>query len=247
MTDEQTDIHGHQHERPPFLGQLQGLWERVPRDIRLNLEHNFLPEDPLDRPLPGERVQLVIRMALYRDLIGHIYFHHFRLVLFITLVLCALMALVVLFSGLSPLIILIPLALLILVGALAFKERIEYIQRQLIKTNARLIISIPQHGAFPLVDNIEIKGVPTVLDTNWSRNPLWRIFQAATGARDLYISLTAYQFVEGAARVRDALIMPDIMPNEVFELKKLVFTTAPPPTRFVEPQEVVVVRRDGQE
>jgi hypothetical protein len=76
---------------------------------------------------------------------------------------------------------------------------------------------------------------------------VWRIFQAFTGARDVYLSLAGYQFVEGTARVRDALVMPDIMPEDVHQLKKLVFTIGVPPTRFLEPQEVIITDdRSGQ-
>ena len=112
------------------------------------------------------------------------------------------------------------------------------------KTNARLIISIPQHDSFPLVDNIELKGLPTVLDTNWSKSAVWRIFQFFTGARDLYISLSAYKFVEGTARVGDALVIPDVMPRDVFELKRLVFkvsSSKPQKVQFDKPQKVIVM------
>jgi hypothetical protein len=99
------------------------------------------------------------------------------------------------------------------------------------------------------VDNIELKGLPTVLDTNWSPNPIWRVFQFLTGARDLYISLAAYRFIEGTARVGDSLIIPDVMPIDVFELKRLVFSVPkPPPTQKVEfpsPQEVVIKESDS--
>ena len=118
----------------------------------------------------------------------------------------------------------LPLGILLAISLLGLFERFEYLQYRLLKTNARLIISIPQHGAWPLIDNIELKGAPSILDTNWSTSPVWRVFQFFTGARDLYISMSGLQFVEGRAKVRDALVIPDIMPEDVFELKKLVFT-----------------------
>ncbi|MBK6708902.1 MAG: hypothetical protein IPG51_00960 [Chloroflexi bacterium] len=86
----------------------------------------------------------------------------------------------------------------------------------------------PDHFAaaakgLPLIDNIEIKGMPTVIDTNWSRNPGWRVFQFFTGARDMYISMVAYKFNEDTARVGDALIIPDVTLRDVLEFKKVVF------------------------
>jgi hypothetical protein len=139
---------------------------------------------------------------------------------------------------------LIPFGALIVVIALAVQERIEYNQWRLLKTNARFIVSIPQPGSRLLVDNIELKGMPNVIDTNWSRNPVWRVFQFFTGARDLYISLAAYKFIEGTARVGDALIIPDVMPRDVFELRKLVFSVPKPPKPqkviFASPQKVII-------
>jgi len=135
----------------------------------------------------------------------------------------------------------LPAVLLVVIMIAAVRARIEYRQWRLLKTNARLILSIPQPGSLFLVDNIELKALPNVIDTNWSRNPLWRLFQLVTGARDLYLSLVPYRFVENTARVGDALIFPDVMPEQVFELKRLVFTT-PRPQRvvFPTPQEVVL-------
>jgi hypothetical protein len=65
--------------------------------------------------------------------------------------------------------------------------------------------------------------LPAVVDTNWSPNIFWRAFQFFTGARDLAISLQGYRFIEGTARVADSLTMPDVMPDDVFELKRLIF------------------------
>jgi hypothetical protein len=240
-----SSCHGHGQSR--FLGPFTGLWEKIPDDIRLNIERNFLPEDPLERPIPGEKVLLEICMAWYRDLVSHLFFAYFFFILIVTLALSGILIVSATLSNFTPWVAVVPPIFMVAWAGLAVKERIEYMQRKLIKTNARLIISVPQPHAFPLADNLEIKGVPNVIDTNWSRNPLWRIFQAFTGARDVYLSLAGYQFVEGTARVRDALVMPDIMPEDVHQLKKLVFTIGVPPTRFLEPQEVIITDdRSGQ-
>jgi hypothetical protein len=212
-----------QLETDAFWGQLSNLWYRLPYDIRRNIENNFLPENPMERPIPGEEVQLEIRPAWYRDILGHFFFHstwQLAVLMLLLVLIVGILAFVFQFSFWS---MLLPVALFILMGVYAIQERLEFMQYRLVKTNARFVISLPQHGAWPFVDNIELKGLPTVLDTNWSRNPIWRIFQVITGARDLYISMSGYQFAEGAAKVKDALCIPDVMAADAFELKRLVF------------------------
>lgn len=208
--------------------QILRLWKKLPEGFRWNLEDTFQPEDIAERLLPGEEPQLEIRPAWYRDILGHLILHYLWLVLAITLLIA-----IIIFGfaylrqgvtlGFSFLYSSIPFIVLIAFLIVGIKEKIEYNQWRILKTNARLIISIPQENAFPLVDNIELQGLPKVVDTNWSPKPIWRLFQFFTGARDLYLSLSAYKFIEGTARVGDALIIPDVMPKDVFELKQLVF------------------------
>jgi len=215
--------HHQELETDAFWGQLSDLWHRLPHDIRRNLENNFLPENPMERPIPGEEVQLEIRLAWYRDILGHFFFHGTWQLAVITLLLMALIGILAFIFQFPLWSMVVPIILFILLGVYAVTERLEFMQYRLVKTNARLVISLPQSGSWPFVDNIEIKGLPTVLDTNWSRNPIWRIFQVITGARDLYISMSGYQFVEGSARVKDALRIPDVMAEDAFQLKRLVF------------------------
>ncbi|WP_420627728.1 hypothetical protein [Candidatus Leptofilum sp.] len=236
-----------------FTGLLGSYWRRLPRNFRWNIEDTFQPEDLEERLLPNEEPQLEIRLAWYRDLVGGIVFHYFNYVLGITLLLVAGIMLYALLTGTFSLYwAFLPFVLLLVLIVYAIMERIEYRQWRLLKTNARLIISIPQPGSLFLVDNIELKGLPQVVDTNWSRNPVWRIFQFFTGARDLYLSLAAYRFVEGTARVGDALIIPDVMPDQVFALKRIIFTipgggpqkvtfAGPQEVKFPEPQKVIPV------
>jgi hypothetical protein len=62
----------------------------------------------------------------------------------------------------------------------------------------------------------------------------------------LYISLAAYRFIEGTARVGDSLIIPDVMPIDVFELKRLVFSIpGPQRVEFPSPQEVIIKESDS--
>jgi hypothetical protein len=226
-----------------FTGLLNSYWQRLPRHFRWNIEDTFQPEALEERLLPNEEPQLEIRLAWYRDIIGGIVFNYFNYLLGITLLLAAGLLVYSVFDPVfSPYFAVIPFVLLAILTGYGIMERIEYRQWRLLKTNARLIISIPQPGSLFLVDNIELKGLPQVVDTNWSRNPVWRVFQFVTGSRDLYLSLAAYRFVEGTARVGDALIIPDVMPDEVFALKRLIFTIpggGPQKVVFPSPQEVV--------
>jgi hypothetical protein len=203
-----------------FLNWANRQWKRLPENFRWNLEDTFQPEDISERLLPGEEPLLEIRMAWYRDIMGNLVFQRSGGLLLVTILTIGLLLLVTDFNWLISL---LPVLLLALIIGEAVRERVEYVQWRLLKTSARLIISIPQPDGWPLVDNIELKGNPTVVDTNWSENPVWRTFQFFTGARDVYLSLSAYKFVAGKAEVGDALIIPDVMPKDVFELKRLVF------------------------
>jgi hypothetical protein len=225
------------------MGLVGAYWRRLPEHLRWNIEDTFQPENLEERLLPNEEPQLEIRLAWYRDIVGRLIFDHFRKILGATLVIVVILLIVmVATAAFNWYFALTPFVLLLALAGYAVKERIEYNQWRLLKTNARLIISIPQPGSLFLVDNIELKGLPQVVDTNWSKSPLWRLFQFFTGARDLYLSLAAYRFVEGTARVGDALIIPDVMPDQVFALRRLIFSIpggGPQKVTFAGPQEVI--------
>lgn len=193
----------------------QTFWQRIPLKYRQNVEPEVLSEQLLD----GEQEQLRVHLAWYRDLLANIVFGH----IFWWGITAVILTIAILIFTHSILYALVPIGLLLMLMVEAGREYLEYHQWRLIKTNKRLIISLPEHGSWPLVDNIEMGDLPKVIDTNWSANPVWRMFQFFTGARDVYISLTAFKFQEGTARVLDAIVIPDIMPNDVFKLKQLVF------------------------
>lgn len=236
---------------PPnsLMGRVQSLWRRFPEGFRLPLEESFQPQSIEERLLPGEEPQLQIGLAWYRDIAGIIVFRFSGVLLFLAVV--AAVAIFV-YTYTIPLIswlwALTPFGIYLLLLLIAIQQRIHYRQYRLLKTNARLIISIPQPGSSFLVDNIELKGLPTVLDTNWSPNPWWRLFQFFTGARDLYISLSAWAFTENKAEVRGALIIPDVEEEDVFELKRLVFPvpSKPSPQKvvFSSPQKVIITEEE---
>jgi len=188
-----------------------------------HIQDSFRPEELVERLLPGEEPLLEVHLAWYRDFLGQIVIDHFGWFLLLAAIVTFITAVVTSSQNYHWGIAFIPIFFFLSIFFLAFHQRIIYSQYRLLKTNARFIISIPQPGGFPLVDNVELKGLPQVVDPNWSRNPLWRVFQFFTGARDVYISLVAIQFVDGSAKVGGALIIPDLMPDDVFELKRLVF------------------------
>ena len=232
-----------------LLRLLLPIWRKLPQRLRWNLEDTFKPEDVSERLLPGEVVQREVHMAWYRDIIGTIVFEYFYWVLAVTLLSAIGILVFGLVNGLSLWLVGIPFLVMAVLIVWGIRDRIEHSQWRILKTNVRFIISIPVHNSWPLVDNVELKGSPAVLDGNWSKNPFWRVFQFFTGARDLSISLVGYAFDQGTAQVKNAITMPDIMPEDLFELKRLVFAPPspassgpPPPQRvvFAEPQKVII-------
>ncbi len=197
---------------------IQSLWQRLPYKYRQNFEPEVLERGI--NLLSGEEKQLEIHLAWYREIVSKILLGYFKWMLLLTLLLTIgtyILTQNTFYTALPSLIFLF----LLIEG---FREYIEYHQWRLVKTNKRLIISLPQRNSWPLVDNIEMGDLPKIIDTNWSNNWFWKIMQFFTGARDVHLSLTAFQFDVNSARVKDALIIPDVMPNDVQMLKELVFT-----------------------
>ncbi len=205
------------------FGWARRRWKRLPTDFRWHIEDSFQPEDISERLLPGETPILQIGLAWYRAFPANIIFRYFTLLIVLTIVSTAVLLLLGYLQILSYWFALVPIVTVVSLISGSARQYIVYNQWRVLKTNKRLIISLPQPKGFPLIDNIEIKGMPTVIDTNWSRNPGWRVFQFFTGARDMYISMVAYKFNEDTARVGDALIIPDVTLRDVLEFKKVVF------------------------
>ena len=198
-------------------------WKRLPTDFRWHIEDSFQPEDMGERLLPGEEPILQIGLAWYRAFPASIIFKYFGLFVILTVIVTVILLILGLFGVLGFIFAFIPVLILVSVVAASAHQFIIYNQWRVLKTNKRLIVSLPQPRGFPLIDNIEIKGVPTVVDMNWSRNPVWRFFQFFTGSRDMYISMVAYKFNSDTARVGDPLIIPDVSLRDVLEFKKMVF------------------------
>lgn len=236
------------------------LWGLIPRLWRLlppAIQWNFLPEDlgnigeeadGSGRRFPNEKVQLEIRQAWYRDILGLIILDYLCYFVVTALIISSIVGIVGFFQSWSPWVVFIPFIIFGMFVYYAAYERVRHMQWRLLKTNARLIISLPESEESFLVDSIELKGLPSVIDTNWSKSPILRLFQVFTGARDLYISLSGYQFTEHSARVRDALVMPDVMPQDIRKLKELVFAVpggGPQVVKFAAPQEVILTERQN--
>ncbi|GAB4149852.1 MAG: hypothetical protein Fur0021_11480 [Candidatus Promineifilaceae bacterium] len=208
--------------RPPTAAPAP--WRQSAEKIWRNLRVNVFPENLSARLLPGEEVEVEIKLAWYRNFVGRLMRRFYIPLLF------AAAGSSLGFWAMAPSLAidvrwaLLPLGLYlagILYGAYQY---LEYLQRRLVKTNFRIIFFIPVPEQWPLVDAIDLKGLPAVVDTNWSPSPIWRFFQIITGARDLYISMVPFQFEKGQAQVKGALIIPDVMPEDVRALKEKIFT-----------------------
>lgn len=201
--------------------RVRTLWGLI---LPENIQHIFIPEDVENMLLPGEVVELEIHLAWYRNVVS-IAIISYAAAIFVATVAIALIAAIFAFNLGYDVVwaIRIPFLLLIALILYGLFERFQYLQWRLVKTNKRIIFSKPQTDAWYLVDSIDLSGTLRVIDSNWSDNQARRFMQALTGARDLYISLQGLQFVQGTAKVRDAIIIPDVSEEDINTLKRLVF------------------------
>jgi hypothetical protein len=188
-----------------------------------NIQDSLRPSILVTHLLPEEELQLELHIAWYRNLLGRLIIDHPGRYILVAAVVVFVTAVIASTYNFHWSILLIPIFLFVSLYLLALHQWVIYLQYRILKTNARFIVSVPQPNQFPLLDTIEIKGLPQVVDPNWSKNFIWRVFQFFTGARDIYISLVPFSFVDGSAKLSNALIVPDVMPEDVFELKRLVF------------------------
>ena len=204
------------HPRP-----VGSLWGRF---LPPHIQHIFIPLDPHEQLLPGETMQLEIHLAWYRNIVAVIIYGYTPALLIATAALSFIGWITARFTGLDNVLAAqIPFYLLIVLAGYGVYERFQYLQWRLIKTNNRIIISKPQSDAWYLVDNIDMNSMPKIVDANWAPPGVRRLLQMATGARDLYISLSGLQFEQGSARVKDAIVIPDITEQDARRLKELVF------------------------
>lgn len=178
---------------------------------------------PSPRLLKGEEIQLEIRMAKYR-----LKFAETAMAICSTLLVAGLVLTFViwLLNG-SPALLagaaLFSALMAVLVGE-SLHQILLHEQWQFLVTNKRIILVTPDPRRRGLADAIYLmRGKIQVVDTNWSRNPWWGLFQAATGARDVLLSLTGYEFKAEGAEVKGGLLFPDVEPENIRRLEELIF------------------------
>jgi hypothetical protein len=104
------------------------------------------------------------------------------------------------------------------------EARLEYEQWKFILTNKRVILVTPDPQRKLFADTIYLKdGSIKVLDTNFSKNPIWGFFQITRGTRDVMLSLSGYQFQETGAKVVGGLRFPDVEEEDIRALEELIF------------------------
>lgn len=178
---------------------------------------------PAPRLLKDETVQLEIRMASYRVQAARWLATGTMVLLFLSLPFAALASLLR-----APTFLQAGAWGLTVLALFGFARAVRYIllyhQWRFILTNKRIIIIAPDARRRGFADAIYLKGGKIqVVDTSWSRSPIWGFFQAATGARDVILSLTGYEFKPEGAEVKGGLLFPDVMPQDIMRLEELIF------------------------
>lgn len=216
MSTEQTPQQPTQPATPKapkgLQGGLQGLWVR--------LRESVLPEVHY---LVGEQTKLIIRMAPYRQQVPQSILRGGGVLLLIDLILLlASRAL-----AWSPVIqgVLGALAIALLYAVIhSIEDLLLHEQWQFILTDKRIVLITPDPDRHGFADAIYLKGGKIqVMDTNWSKNPIWGLFQATSGARDVMLSMSGYEFQETGAKVKGGLRFPDVMPDDILKLEQLIF------------------------
>lgn len=210
--------------RPPFLPAPTMIeraiaWFGRFRLLRPLME-SILP--PL-RLLKDESVQLEIRMAPYRVQAAR----WLSTVTLILLLVSLPSAIVLYFLHVSSLLQIGAWLLCFFAFAgliYAVRNILLYHQWRFILTNKRIIIIAPDARRQGFADAVYLKGGKIqVVDTSWSRSPIWGFFQAITGARDVILSLSGYEFKPEGAEVKGGLLFPDVMPGDIARLEELIF------------------------
>ena len=185
-----------------------------------------ITEDVVPRPrlLRDEEIQIEIRQAWYRQAVPMTILRYWFLILAIAEILG--MALGYLLYQLDGLLIVGGIVFLLFLALVtqAAQERLRYKQWLLLVTNRRTIVYMPVPKSRFLVDNVRLQaGKIQVVDVSLSPNQWWRIWQLLTGARDLVISISGYEFKPDAAEVKGGLVIPDVMLEDVSRLEEIVF------------------------
>ncbi len=126
----------------------------MPTDFRWHIEDSFQPEDISERLLPGETPILQIGLAWYRAFPANIIFRYFTLLIVLTIVSTAVLLLLGYLQILSYWFAHVPIVTVVSLISGSARQYIVYNQWRVLKTNKRLIISLPQPKGFPLIENI---------------------------------------------------------------------------------------------
>ncbi|HOU15201.1 MAG TPA: hypothetical protein PKZ84_19015 [Anaerolineae bacterium] len=197
---------------------LQTVWKLFERIAHPILE-TFLPKP---RYLEGEEVKQIIQMAQYRAEIPKLLGAFGTLVFVPALIGLGVTALY--YSERERFI-----AAIFVIAALFFlfesaQEWLLYNQWKFIVTNKRFILITPHPERRGFADVIYLKGGKIqVLDTNFSKSPVWGLFQAILGTRDVMLSMSGYEFKETGAQVKGGLRFPDVRPEDIKRLEELIF------------------------
>lgn len=202
----------------------ENIWLNI---LPENVHDIFLPQDINKELNDGEVVQMVLYQAWYRNFSVFVLFNYplpILLALFASTLAIAIFEVDIGLFEDQIWNLIVPIVLFLIWGIYAVYENFRYLQWRLVLTNNRLIFATPQRDAWYLSDNIEMNGKPKIIDTNWTDSQALRLLQMVTSSRDLAISLAGLQFVQGTAKVKDALVMPDVNLAKVEELKRMILS-----------------------
>ena len=197
---------------------LEKVWHFFQRITTPFLESFF----PKPHYLEGEVVQQKIEMASYRAEVP-------RLLGIIGVLLLIPALILLLTAGITRVDTLQLISAIAAIAALFFlftaaQEWLNYNQWQFIVTNKRIILVTPHPQRRGFADVIYLKGGKIqVLDTNFSKSPLWGLFQMIQGTRDVMLSMSGYEFLETGAQVKGGLRFPDVTPEDIRRLEELIF------------------------
>lgn len=208
--------------RPPLGERIRQSWlYQVVRRLKHDLVLSVIPTLDL---LDGEVIKLDIHQAAYRDIVPRRIFDFWWAILLATVALTLAIGYAAQQAGGSWAFGLFAWVIPLVVFAWAAEEWIHYQQWRLVITNYRTVLYVPTPHSHWLVDDIRLPaGRIQVVDVNFSPSRWWRLFQIATGARDLVISISGYGFKANTAEVRDGLIIPDVASEDIKRLEELVF------------------------
>ncbi len=177
---------------------------------------------PKPHYLEGEEVQQVIRMASYRARMPRMLGIIGVLIIIPGLILlgAASLARTETTQLFASAVVIVALFFLFV----SAQEWLNYNQWQFIATNKRFILITPHPQRRGFADVIYLKGGKIqVLDTNFSKSPLWGLFQMFQGTRDVMLSMSGYEFLETGAQVKGGLRFPDVRPEDIRRLEELIF------------------------